>query len=208
MSNRAIVLDLDDTLIDTKGRHFRIVDDFIKQQNPSFSHTLQSYLDFRKNGKNNLLYVESIFGNSIISDRFSEFWTENIESKNYLELDTRIVDFHLLNTVRKTHDLILCSLRSKIHAGVAQLKYLGLADYFKEICFVKHLSESNPKIESLKKIKSKYASLIFIGDSYSDFEAAQIARVEFSFVSTGIYAVSNSKVEKYKNVNVLLNSLK
>ncbi|MDB4682771.1 hypothetical protein OAE89_01745, partial [Crocinitomicaceae bacterium] len=69
---------------------------------------------------------------------------------------------------------------------------------------IKHTEVVNPKIDVIRKLKSKYNIDGYIGDSTIDFEAANINNVHFFPVHSKIH---NTFKEKAKDVNHWINKI-
>src|SRR4051812_29766720 len=112
MNHSALVFDLDDTLIDTRRRHFQVVHDFLtlKEITP---FSFDEYLEKRKRGTlSNIDLIRLCYPGKTLDKHFKDFWKENIESSYYLNFDTTIVDFDLLKQVSTANDIYILSLRS------------------------------------------------------------------------------------------------
>jgi len=194
MRTNAIVFDLDDTLIDTRRRHFNVVNDFLLANGRSLD--FGSYLNMRKKDKlSNREIVKQYY--SLNEDEFSSFWNINIENPDYLEYDIEVVDSALLKKLKNgdSYDFILLSLRSNIESAIQQFIKFNFSSLIDEYIFLKH-ADLNPKIEKIQYYKALYQQIIFISDSQDDCNAAATAGVEFVGVRSGVYPICcNSQFE-------------
>src|SRR6188768_3299153 len=93
MNTNVIVFDLDDTLIDTKKRHYNIVKDFLFSYGKSLN--FEHYLEIRKSTKlSNKQIIQQYY--SLDENEFSAFWKLNIENPDYFKYDVELVDCILL----------------------------------------------------------------------------------------------------------------
>ncbi len=185
MKTNAIIFDLDDTLIDTRKRHFYIVADFLKIHGRLLN--FEEYVDQRKRNKwSNKELIKNVY--SLNDNDFSVFWQLNIENPEYLKYDFEIVNTTLLNELKEkgSYDFILLSLRSNLKSAEDQFKKLGFSFLFDKYYFLKHAA-LNPKIEKLRSFKESYPNLTFVSDSGEDCDASAEAGVEFVGVHTGVY---------------------
>ena len=204
MINDAIVLDLDDTLIDTSRRHFNVISDYLKFYYIDF-FSFGEYLSLRKNNRlSNQQIIVKYF--SSVANEFGKWWANSIEKEEFLRHDRQIVDTSLLIELveKKRSPLILLSLRSNLETAEEQFKSFSFSGYFTQIYFLPHNSV-NPKIEVLSFLKKKYNRLLFIGDSESDAEAARQSLVDFYGVMTGFYPLSVHS--KFSDINQILKNI-
>ncbi len=200
MRNSAILFDLDDTLIDTRKRHFNIVIDFINKYGKIL--TFGEYLSMRKNKHwSNAQVVNHL--NFLNVDEFRLFWKRNIESQEYFKHDVEIVNTALLNELKakKPSDFILLSIRSNPGFAEQQFKQLSFYYLFDNYHFFGH-SSLNPKIEKLKLYKKVYDQIIFVSDSQEDCRAAELAGVDFVGVQSGVYNIDCK--EHFDDINSFL----
>jgi phosphoglycolate phosphatase-like HAD superfamily hydrolase len=200
MNTKAILFDLDDTLVDTKKRHFNVVKDFISAYGKTLN--FEEYLNMRKtNNWSNSQIIKQIY--NLNEKDFSTFWKINIESRKYLNYDVEIVNNDLLMKLKSKsdYDFILLSLRSNFDSAEEQFKKFSFSFLFDKYCFLEH-DEINPKIEKLKYFKNLYQHIIFISDSHADYDAATKAGIEFIGVQSGMYHLPCN--ENFDNINSFL----
>jgi phosphoglycolate phosphatase-like HAD superfamily hydrolase len=180
----AILFDLDDTLIDTKKRHYTVVSDFINNYGKSL--VFEDYLKIRKE-KNwtNGQVIKNLF--SLNESDFYLFWKSNIENPAYLQYDVEIVNSDLLSEFKAKYliKFILISLRSNSKSAIEQFRKFQFSSLFDESYFLRH-ADLNPKIEKVNYCKQFYRHLTFISDSQDDCRAAQVNGIEFIGVQSGI----------------------
>jgi phosphoglycolate phosphatase-like HAD superfamily hydrolase len=203
MKASAVLFDLDDTLIDTRKRHFEIVKDFVGRYSKELN--FDDYIMMRKtNNWSNSQVIQQKFG--LNKDEFTLFWKRNIECRQYLEHDNEIVSYTLLENLKATglYDFILLSLRSNPQSAEQQFQKFAFSKLFNEYAFLQH-ADVNPKILKLKYYKSLYRHLVFISDSQDDCHAATLSGVDFVGVQSGIYHLSCHT--NFDDVNSFLKTL-
>ncbi|CAN5496007.1 hypothetical protein BH11BAC3_BH11BAC3_01140 [soil metagenome] len=200
MRTNAILFDLDDTLIDTKARHFNIVSDFLRAHDKVIDFV--NYLEMRKANKMSNKQIIQQY-HSLDEHEFATFWNLNIENPDYFNYDKELVNFDLLEKLKKsnTYDFILLSLRSNASAAIQQSVNFSFFSLIDEYQFLKH-ADINPKIEKMIFFKSQYDHIIFVSDSQEDCNAAAIAGVEFAGVESGMYPLACQT--KFKDINSFL----
>ena len=187
---KAIIIDLDDTLINTHKRHYLVFSNFMAGHNAPVV-TFEDYLEKRKTQKlSNKQLVQTML--PLQTAAFEQFWLENIESAACLNADELLVDVTLLEAIRqKGVAVIVLSLRSNHTTAMQQVQGLPISSLIDEFIFVKHAAGTNPKTGYLKALTSKYHILAFIGDAATDMQAAEEAGINFYAVKTGLYPVTH-----------------
>ncbi len=200
--SKMIIFDLDDTLIDTKKRHFNIISDFLQhffaeKKLISFSE----YLILRKKNCFSNFDVINFLRNEKIEKKFFEnYFLQRIEQENDLKTDSEIVNFDFLkNLKQKNIKLMVLSLRSNIENAIKQVKNFQFSTFIDDFIFLKH--SDNPKTKVLSEIKGKNEILFYAGDSVIDYEAAIQNNISFFGVKTGFYEYDFSI---YSDINEVL----
>ena len=172
-----LILDLDETLLDTLERQYFLLCDILAIHECSFQK--ESYLQLKKQGLSNkeillLNEIDPLTINAIHSE-----YLQFIESKEYLKLDSIIVNFESLKMLAKKNELHLCSMRSSPFNSEEQLYFLNIKSMFKSISWVPH-NEIRGKIPAVSNIKEKFGSIdYYIGDSDVDRLAAESNEIRF-----------------------------
>lgn len=181
-----IVFDLDETLISTSYRQYKVLCDIFPEINfPGFKDYESKRI---RESSSNYQWVRNYIKN-IDKEQYIELYTKCIEKYEYLRYDTLKVDLNLLKDLvtNNQHNLILVSLRNSKANGFAQLNDFELIEYFSEIHFVKHNSTKNPKVDLIKSLKNNYNIVLYLGDSLIDKEAARLNNIPFIPVSSSIH---------------------
>lgn len=196
----SIVFDLDNTLLDTWPRHYKVYCEIVTRRSET-PIPYGVYVAMRANYTlSNAQLVQNVHG---IVDNIDREWREIIESKEMLAVDTLIVDKDLLDRVAGKYALLLLSLRSNIENAMHQIELCGILKLFTRVQFVAHQAGHNPKTAALQSIKQDFGVRCFVGDSKSDLEAATGADLPFVMVGTGLYRCQE-KVRQYPTVNHFL----
>ncbi len=186
-----IILDLDETLLSTSLRQFKVIEAYFHMHETHLKHSYQEYLTIRKNEQiSNIEWLSRYYTKSIDFESVKQFYLANIESPNFLIFDSLIVNLTLMKDLKNLSpnlNFILVSLRSNKENSTIQLRNIGLHSYLDEIHFLKHRA-TNPKINLVKNLTSKHVIDLYIGDSIIDFDAAYASGIKFIPVCTGIIA--------------------
>jgi len=202
MKDKAIILDLDDTLISTHYRQYCCINDYLINEGKQFI-SFDEYFQMRRS--NNLSNTKLLTSLNIELDweAFRLYYLNNIEAENYLALDELIVEKHFLaEAVQKDLKLVLLSLRSNHANSQKQIQNLGIAGFFEEIYFEKHDQGNNPKLNRLQQLNSDLDIVACCGDSVSDYEAALQLNINFVQVKTSLYRLPDfEQARQFDNIN-------
>lgn len=199
-----LLFDLDDTLILTHRRHYKVVADFFALNNQDFI-SMEDYIKVRrdKNLSNSSLVKEL---NSSLLLSFKDYWYNNIESSAYLKFDTSIVQADLLLQLQaQGYMLGIVSLRSNKKMATEQLKNFSWFSSFTEVYFAEHSSSNNPKVEIIQNLSKQYNVIALTGDAEADKEAALSNKIEFYGVNTGLYKTGSTDANS--DVNDIIKSI-
>jgi phosphoglycolate phosphatase-like HAD superfamily hydrolase len=197
-----IIFDLDETLISTSLRQYKIVSELIRDNKcPSFA----SYEKERKSQSlTNFQWLKKY--QKIDQKFYLDYYLNKIETKEYLQYDTLKVDIKLLDALKlSNHKLFLISMRQNKYESIQQMKYLGLETYFQQIHFINHrLNEENPKFEVVQTIRNNHSISYFIGDNKLDEKAAISNGIIFLPVESSIH---NCFDKRKKDINYWLKKI-
>lgn len=202
MKDKAIILDLDDTLLSTHYRQYCCINDYLIHEGKQFI-SFEAYLQMRR--ANNLSNTKLLTTLNIELDReaFRSYYLHNIEAENYLALDELIVEKHFLSTaIEKGFKLVLLSLRGNESNSLKQIHHAGIDVFFERIYFEKHAQGPNPKVYRLQQLNNEFDIVAFCGDSVSDYEAAQQLNINFVQVKTSLYQLPDfEQARQFDNIN-------
>ena len=203
--NKIIILDLDDTLINTQLRHFNVISEYINQFYNSFKIDFNQYVKLKKFGRSNIEILKLYEKKRI--DHFKKYWLLNIESSNMLRHDKQIIDNNILLKIKNDFniDFKVISLRTNKLNALSQVKSFSFINSINNFYFLPHNNVSNPKDLFIKNMFSEKQILYFIGDSYSDYEAATANNITFIQVETGFKQFNH--VLSFDHINNALNTL-
>lgn len=196
-----IIFDLDDTLIDTRQRHYQVYQDFLAKHSTA-PLSFPAYVSKRAGGLKNKDII-ALHDAGLVTG-FEEFWRGAIESPEYLSFDREIVEAELLGELkgRTSARFVILSLRSNEQTARRQFGSLPFAFLFDEAIFTGHRPGENPKTEAINNLKTNFDILFFAGDSDPDAEAAASCGIPFFGVATGWKKPEAEPV--FPNINALL----
>lgn len=202
MKDKAIILDLDDTLLSTHYRQYCCINDYLINEGKQFI-SFQGYLQMRRSNNLSNTRLLKVLNIDLDWEAFSSYYLNNIESENYLALDELIVEKHLMaEVVQKNFKLVLLSLRSNRTNSLKQIHSLGIDDFFEGIYFEKHDYNTNPKLNRLQQLNNDFDIFTFCGDSASDYEAAQQLNINFVQVKTSLYRLPDfEQARQFDHIN-------
>jgi phosphoglycolate phosphatase-like HAD superfamily hydrolase len=202
----SIIFDLDETLISTFYRQFKVIKDFCLKKQLDFYYDFDDYINLRSlNQSNNFEFYSLNVKVKKFDKEFKEFYLKNIESFHYLNLDRLIINLELFREFKEKSNFKfhILSLRSNPLNGKKQLDSLGISKYIDCSYFAKHDNSVNPKTVILKEIKGKSKIIYFVGDSKTDMEASQKNNIEFVKVNSNIIDFEFSG-KRYNDINNFL----
>lgn len=204
--NRKIIFDLDDTLIKTKKRHYNVVKSFFNSKCIEGFVDFETYQNLRLSGLSNFEIITSFVDINQLD--FKKFWLSNIEESSFLDLDKNLINLKLLKDIKLKFkfNFHVVSLRSNKFNALNQVRGMNFYSEFKEFIFLSH-SDLNPKIQILKELNKNKEVEFFIGDSYTDYEAAKQNHIKFIHVQTGWEKRHDVYVESFKDINYALKKI-
>mgnify|MGYP002624725689 CR=1 FL=1 len=178
---KRIAFDLDGTLLDSRKRHEIVMADVLGKYGIELDTS--DLVSFKSDGHNN---IDWLLSKGISEDKAKEInsdWISLIENSECLKSDSLYPDVEeILSNLSKDNDLFLITARNNKDNAYKQIKQLGIAQYFADISIVDTCSET-PALKADKL--QKYGVDCFIGDTESDYKAAQIAGCDFKAVNYG-----------------------
>ncbi|MBR5964574.1 MAG: ATP-grasp domain-containing protein [Treponema sp.] len=178
---KRIAFDLDGTLLDSRKRHEIVMSDVLKKHGLDLDSS--GLVTFKSDGHNNIDWLLSKGISEDNAKKINKEWISLIENAEYLQADFLYPNVReVLNNLSKENDLFLVTARNNKENARKQIKRLGIAQYFSSISVVDTCSETSAlKAVELTKFNTEY----FIGDTESDYKAAQIADCDFYAVGYG-----------------------
>lgn len=185
IASKTVAFDLDGTLLDSRGRHKRVLDVILS--NYAIEIDTTDLLSFKRNGRNNVDFLVSKGMDESMARIVQRDWICAIEQEQYLEEDCLYPDAITLLEKYEGWRRILVTARSNEHGLHETLKRLDLVKYFDEI---KVVNPGRCAFQEKARILTSQKALVFYGDTRSDYEAAKMADVRFEFRKNGFHALS------------------
>ena len=176
-----IAFDLDGTILNSFDRHKKVLTNALN--NYGISINTEDYIQSKRDGLNNIKYLEKKGLDKNIIDKVQNFWLQNIEKEEFLKLDYLYENSEkLLNQLKQNSNLILITARNNEKSCKVQLKNLQLEKYFSEI-YIVNSGAQTPKLKA--DILTDTLAQEMYGDTESDKKACEIAQIKFNPVSHG-----------------------
>ncbi|MDD7578771.1 MAG: ATP-grasp domain-containing protein [Elusimicrobia bacterium] len=181
----SIAFDLDGTLLDSRLRHKKVLDDILVRHKIRLDSS--ELLAFKRKGHNN---IDFLIHKGITKEQAQDIqkeWISLIEDDSYLKLDALYEDaLQLLQSYHGTR-LILITARNRKDAALAQIRRMGIASFFQTI----HIVPSSPTVAQDKAyFLKKENAVLMLGDTKADFTAAQLAGIPFKHLNHGFHDAS------------------
>lgn len=184
-SNTTVAFDLDGTLINSKQQHFEVLNFALEKLNIKIDFTKSELINFKSNGKNNVDFLISKGVDKKTAEKIQKLWIENIENENFLKFDILNEDaIEILEKYKRENDLILITARNNEENTLKQIKNLNIQKYFKNIFVV---SPFKNIVNQKANILIQNGAKLMMGDTKTDFQAAQKAKTEFLFAENGFH---------------------
>jgi phosphoglycolate phosphatase-like HAD superfamily hydrolase len=187
-SNKTIFFDLDDTLINTSERHYRVYCNIIKVLNLEEPIDKNEFWKLKREGISTVNILNGI-DNGIL-EKFSKLWIDKIEEKNYLFYDTLLQRTLSLLSNLKDERLILLTMRNNRGNLIWEIKKLDLYDYFKSILSCSPLQFRDKTVPIINYINNNHSvtteNSVIVGDSEIDIITGKKLNMTTISVSYGI----------------------
>jgi len=165
-----IFFDLDDTLISTSERHYRIYKDILRDYGIQNILSKEDFWNYKRMGRKTVELLAKNSSEEFIQ-KFMDEWLKRIENKNYLKYDNLLSEsLIILSGLKNKADLMLVTLRNNRENLFWELNNLGLVNYFKEI-----LVDSPVKLKNKMTLVKDYTEkqlkenkFIIVGDTEAD----------------------------------------
>lgn len=177
-----VAFDWDGTLLDSRKRHSLVLNDILKKLNIELDTS--DLIDFKRNGYNNILYLQSKGISQKLAKKIQQEWIAHIEDEQYLKTDILYDDaIKKLNKYEEC-ERILITARNKKDALFKQIESFNLTKKFNHIFVV----QPGKKVAEQKaKILIENNAKLMIGDTKDDYKAAQIANIAFEYCPKGFH---------------------
>lgn len=186
-----IVLDLDGPVLEGKYRHYQCYRDILIENN-YIPLSIEQYWEMKRNR----IDRHRILGKSNADDMYDLFlrsWLERIEEKRYLALD--VLQPGVLQKLYEWKSsgirLIMATMRNNLENLRWQLDSLSLSVFFEQVIAVKTSQKEKGKAENVKAFLdgSGKDSVLWVGDTEVDIDAARILGVKVCAVGSGLRTI-------------------
>lgn len=202
MKKSVIGIDLDGTIVDSFGRHKKLLFDIIKNIDSNFKENeLDDFQSFKRNGYSTEQYLRHKQHSDI--ECINNKWVENIETPIYLEMDKLYsFTYEFLEATFDSYLLYLVTARKNEQGVIELLKKFNMVKYFTEIIIVKPgQGAANRKAEETIDKNIRYV----IGDTETDYKWAKLIKAEFFAVNYGFRSKewweSSYNIVSYSSLN-------
>ena len=193
MNKRIIFVDLDDTLIDTSYRHYKVYSDIVSDLNLKKDINKKEFWKLKRNCQSTLDILNE--KDKSISKVFYEEWIKKIEQKKYLRYDELFDKSLMLLKELKNENLILLTMRNNRFNLMWELNKLGIKNYFETILSCSPLKNEDKTIPVKEYLKKREIVLdkksLIIGDSETDINTGKQLKIITVAVNYGIRSKKN-----------------
>jgi len=205
MKTWAVFIDLDDTLVDTSERHYKVYRDILQIIEDSVPLSKEEFWNRKRSGQETIKLLPNHFSDSVVREFMNE-WFRRIEDIAYLRYDMLVPQaLTVLDSLEKSAELILVTLRRNKKNLLWELNNLRLLNYFKEILVRSASSDNKSRLiqEYLNKIPP-CTKLAIIGDSEADLSVGK----QFGMLTVAVtYGIRSKKFLCKLEPNFCLESL-
>ena len=179
--SKKIAFDFDGTLLDSRERH-QIAMKKVLSDNELFLDT-SGLVQFKSNGKTNKDWLRANGLSEQLVQKINSEWINIIESEEYLKHDVLYDGVsEYLRTISKDNEIYLITARKNETGLFKQITELGIGAFFSKVIVVSPIDNViAKKADAISKLQID----CFIGDTESDFKAAQTAGCRFYAVTYG-----------------------
>lgn len=182
-----IFLDLDGTLLDTSGRHYKLYRDILDKRRLSNSKSKLSPEKFWKMKRTGIktrdILPDYLSDKNIAS--FEDEWLQKIEKRSYLQYDKLFPGIKdTLSYLNREFDLVLVTLRNNTENLYWELSNLKLDSYFKFI-----VNGKGPKKNLIKNYlinNHEGEKYLIVGDTEEDIKTGLELKMITISVTSGI----------------------
>lgn len=178
---KKIVFDLDGTLIDAGDRLYSLFQFLV----PQSKLTCGEYWDLKRHKNTHAMILANRFGYDEREIRdFERRWLELIETEEYLNKDTVYSGvIEALNRLKRKNVLYLATARQSVETTIAELKRLGLFDFFNDVFVTEHKTTKEELIR--RHVASLSPDDVFVGDTGKDVQTGKALGMKTIAVSNG-----------------------
>lgn len=178
---KRVFFDLDGTLIDAGDRLYSLFQFLV----PQSKLTCGEYWDLKRHKNTHAMILANRFGYDEREIRdFERRWLELIETEEYLNKDTVYPDVaDALNRLKRKNVLYLATARQSVESTIAELKRLGLFDFFNDVFVTEHKTTKEELIR--RHVAPPSPDDVFVGDTGKDVQTGKALGMKTIAVSNG-----------------------
>jgi phosphoglycolate phosphatase-like HAD superfamily hydrolase len=182
-----IVFDWDGTLLDSRLRHSKVLEDVLKLHGIAVGmETFGDFVAFKAEGRTTVDYLEDRLPHLVDAPTIARDWVARIELPQYLRLDELYDDTsYALGKLSRAYRLILASARQDREAFLEQVARLGVADFFDRVFCVTPGHDAG--LSKARALEARGICDVFsvIGDTEADETCANEIGARFFATSRG-----------------------
>ena len=196
-------LDLDGTLLDSRERHQVVLHDVL-EENGCTDLNISDYLQFKAYGLRTIDYLlMRLHLPEGISYEVDKMWKDRIEEANYLQMDQWYDGTEIF--LKKLKELgfftIVLSARKNAEYPVKMIRDSFLSSFIDDVVIVSPMNATYYKEKVLRKQADKDS--IFVGDTETDFDSGERAKIKTYILNSGFRNKSFWKKRGIANYNSL-----
>ena len=197
-AEKRIAFDLDGTLLDSRNRHRKVMDDVLDEFDLALDTS--DLVSYKAEGNNNKDWLRMHNIKDELVNRINNRWIELIEHDKYLQYDFLYPGVReYLSNLSKNNMLFLITARNNRLNTENQIEKLGIRDFFDNVAIVPSTTRTS---EDKARFLKKYRVDEFIGDTESDLKAAESANCQFKAVINGFRSLDFWKQYSVKIVEI------
>ncbi len=180
--NSRIFVDFDGTITDIWRRYYALVSDFFGLSDDLFL----LYRNLKKTLPDDRKLLPCFIGmDSKQVEKYLDFKHQSIESKEYLSMDTLLIEPEILKSMLDRYNFNILTIRKNPDALYEQYRALGI-EFLKSKTVVLKPEGSDSKLNWIKQNTEKSDQVIIVGDSETDLAAGTMELCKTFFVCTGL----------------------
>ena len=183
MKIKAVLMDMDGTLLDSRARHEVVLQDILDDEGIVMEAT--GLVGFKRSGFSNVEFLLSKGCSKDQAYRVQREWISKIEEEEYLLQDELYPDTLELIGKYKGWRRVLVTARSNTEGVYKTLDRLGIRNAFDAIYVV---PPTDDVVEMKARILCEEKVLLFYGDTKVDYKAACMSDVAFEHRQDGFHS--------------------
>jgi phosphoglycolate phosphatase len=185
---RTFFFDLDDTLIDTSIRQYKVFSDSVNAVGMQNTLSQDDFWHYKRQAKKTIELINPINDKSLLNE-FSHEWETRIEQRKYLQYDQILPNTTtVLSTLKPLATLVLATLRQNRGNVLWELDQLALRNYFSAILVGSPFTNQD-KTRIIKEYcdsKSFKDDFFIVGDTEADISTGKELGITTVAITCGI----------------------